>query len=99
MISCVDGQCSVSSDHGKSFTELNMPFKDAGQMLHKSSLSDVDSFVVSFNDGVVNHYVYDRNTMIEVGLKVEKQQVTKCPGPVTALAISPNGKIIICCGQ
>ena len=70
-----------------------MPFKEADQMAEKTATSNENSFVVSFNEGSVNHYVYDE------GFKVERHLLTKCPGPLTALAMSPNGKLVICCGQ
>jgi hypothetical protein len=89
----------VSADNGENFIEVKMPFKDPGQTAEKAAISNVDSFTLSFNDGCVRHFVYDPKSASGNGMNVEFGIVTKCPGPLTALAISPNGKVVICCGQ
>lgn len=93
MVTCIDGQAVISFDEGKNFSEILMPFNEAGLLTHKAALSNGNSFLVSFSDGSVNHYVYNEE------FNVEHKLITKCPGPLTALTISPNGKIAICCGQ
>ncbi len=89
----------LSTDNGESFTEILMTGKEAGQLVHRAAIANVNSCVVSLDNGSVIHCSYDTENVSPNGFNADSHPVTKCPGKLTALAISPNGKVIICCGQ
>lgn len=61
--------------------------------LVKAAVSNVNDFVGGMDDGSVFRYRFGTNGFIESDL------VTKCPGEVRALAISPKADLICCSGE
>lgn len=82
----------MSKDHGTSFEELKMPMIQERRLI-KAAVSNLNDFVGGMDDGSVFRYRFTSNGFIESDL------VTKCPGTVRALAISPTADLICCSGE